>query len=77
MNLDKEAIQLFIEQDINPVLSLHLGEARVVDFVPETSTVVLRLLGGCAGCPSSALTLYNGIVPRLEEKFPGILIELG
>lgn len=75
--MNKELIASYIEQDINPVLALHMGRAEVLEFNVETSTVVLRLLGGCAGCPSSALTLYHGIAPRLEEKFPGIQIELG
>ena len=65
-----EDIQNVINDDIKPYLELHAGGCELIDF--EDGVVVLRLTGGCSGCPSSQLTLFNGIVPILKEKIPEI-----
>lgn len=59
-----------IEQEINPVLKLHNGSCELVSF--EAGLVTIRLHGGCVGCPSSKLTLFNGIMPILQERFPDV-----
>jgi Fe-S cluster biogenesis protein NfuA len=66
-----EEIRAIIESDINPMLKLHSGGCELVDV--EDGVVTLKLFGGCSGCPSSALTLFNGIVPVLKEKIPEIV----
>ena len=66
----KEHILKVIEEDINPYLELHQGGAEFVDY--EDGIVTLRLFGGCSGCPSSHITLFNGIVPILKEKVPEV-----
>lgn len=66
----KDQIEQIIEQDINPQLALHAGGCELVDF--EDGIVTLKLFGGCSGCPSSTITLFNGIVPILKEKVPEI-----
>lgn len=63
-----ERIKDVITADINPQLELHMGGCELVDF--DDGVVTLRLYGGCSGCPSSQITLFNGIVPILKEKFP-------
>lgn len=73
----KQEIEDFIAKEIAPVLKLHMGGCDVLGFDEKENTVTIRLTGGCVGCPSSTLTLYNGIAPLLEERFPGIQIELG
>ena len=45
-----------------------IGELIDVD----DGIVTIRLYGGCSGCPSSHITLFNGIVPILKEKLPEI-----
>ena len=65
-----EEIKKVIEEDINPQLELHAGGCELVDV--EDGIVTLRLFGGCSGCPSSQITLFNGIVPILKEKVPGV-----
>ncbi len=65
-----EIIKKVIEEDINPQLELHAGGCELVDV--EDGIVTLRLFGGCSGCPSSQITLFNGIVPILKEKVPGV-----
>ena len=65
-----ELIKEVIEKDINPYLELHAGGCELVSV--EEGIVTLRLFGGCSGCPSSQITLFNGIVPILTEKVPGV-----
>ena len=63
-----QKIKEVIEKEVNPYLAMHQGGAELVDF--EDGVVTLKLYGGCSGCPSSQLTLFNGIVPILKEHFP-------
>lgn len=65
-----EELKEIIDKEINPQLELHAGSCELVDF--DDGVVTLRLYGGCSGCPSSHITLFNGIVPILREKFPDI-----
>lgn len=65
-----EEIKKIIEEDINPYLELHQGGCELIDV--EDGIVTLRLFGGCSGCPSSQITLFNGIVPILREKVPEV-----
>ena len=65
-----EAVKKVIEEEINPQLELHAGGCELLDI--DDGVITLRLFGGCSGCPSSQMTLFNGIVPILKEKFPDI-----
>jgi len=59
-----------IENEINPMLALHGGGCEVVSY--EDGIVSIKMFGGCSGCPSSAITLFNGIVPILKEALPSV-----
>jgi Fe/S biogenesis protein NfuA len=63
-------IQEVIEKDVNPYLAMHSGSCELVDV--DDGIVTIRLFGGCSGCPSSHITLFNGIEPILKEKIPEI-----
>ena len=63
-------IEELIETQINPQLALHSGGCELVDV--EDGVVTLRLYGGCSGCPSSHITLFNGIVPIFRENIPEV-----
>lgn len=65
-----EKIKNVIKDEINPFLSMHSGHCELVDY--DDGVVSLKLLGGCSGCPSSKITLFNGIMPILKEKLPEI-----
>lgn len=65
-----EQIKEIIEKEINPQLEFHSGGCELLDV--EDGIVTIRLFGGCSGCPSSHITLFNGIVPILKEKLPEI-----
>jgi Fe-S cluster biogenesis protein NfuA len=66
----KEQIEKIIEEDINPYLAMHQGGCELLEY--EDGVVTLRMFGGCSGCPSSQITLFNGIVPIMKEKLPEI-----
>jgi len=76
LEISLEEINKLIEDDINPMLSLHNGFAKGTEYDKDGHILFLELKGGCAGCPSSSITLYNGIVPILQEKFPEIEVIL-
>ncbi len=65
-----EKIKEIIENEINPQLQLHAGGCELLDV--DDGVITLRMYGGCSGCPSSTITLFNGIVPILKEHFPDI-----
>lgn len=65
-----DKIKKIIEEEINPYLKMHSGSCEFIDF--EDNIVTIRLHGGCSGCPSSQITLFNGIIPILKEKLPDI-----
>ena len=43
------------------------GDITFVEFNEETGVVYVELKGSCAGCPSSAVTLKNGIETMLKH----------
>ena len=53
---------------IRPTLASHGGDVELVS-VGETS-VNVRFLGACDGCPASALTFYGGVKKAIQDKFP-------
>jgi len=65
-----EKIKQVIEEDINPYLAMHSGGCELLDV--DDGIVTLRMFGGCSGCPSSQITLFNGIIPIFKEKIPEI-----
>lgn len=65
-----ERIKEVIDSEINPMLALHSGGCELLDV--DDGVVTLRMYGGCSGCPSSSITLFNGIVPILREHVPEI-----
>jgi len=62
-----QAIALFLEGAISDSLSFHAGFARLEAF--EFGIAHIRLGGGCKGCPSSQLTLFNGVRDQLQGRF--------
>ena len=62
-----QAIALFLEGPISKSLSVHSGFARLDDF--RTGVAHVRLGGGCKGCPSSQVTLFDGVQNQLRSRF--------
>lgn len=55
--------------EIRPYLHSHGGEMEVLGV--SHGIVRLRLMGSCDGCPSSTLTLTQGVEKILQERWPG------
>jgi Fe-S cluster biogenesis protein NfuA len=60
-------IALFLEGPVSEMLSYHSGFARLEAY--DSAVAHIRLGGGCQGCPSSTITLINGVQQQLIEKF--------
>jgi len=67
---EAEKIKQVLDQDIKPMLAMHLGSLDFVDFTD--GVVSIRFQGTCKGCPLSALTLKAGIEATLKEKVSGV-----
>jgi Fe-S cluster biogenesis protein NfuA len=63
-------IQEIIETQIRPALQMDGGDIEFVDV--EDGIVKVRLVGACSHCPSSAMTLYEGVEKMLMEKIPEV-----
>jgi Fe/S biogenesis protein NfuA len=59
-----------LEHGVNPQIAAHGGRAELVAVVDTTA--YLRLLGGCQGCSSAAITLTDGIVTAIQASVPEI-----
>tara|TARA_R110000824_G_scaffold297519_2_gene485732 strand:+ start:411 stop:677 length:267 start_codon:yes stop_codon:yes gene_type:complete len=68
--MNKEAIQHFVDEDINPALKMHDGYLLIIDLDEETNILKIELGGGCQGCASSAETLKYAVETTLKEQFP-------
>ena len=66
----KNQVLRIIEEEINPQLKLHAGNCELLEI--NNDVVTIKLIGGCTGCPSSLLTIFDSIVPILKEKIPEI-----
>ncbi len=47
------------------------GDIELVD-VTDDGVVKVKLLGSCAGCPFSAMTMQMGVQKSLMEQVPGV-----
>lgn len=56
--------------EIRVALQRDGGDAELVGI--EGGVVKLRLMGACAGCPMSQMTLKQGIERILKQKVPGV-----
>lgn len=55
---------------IKPSLQADGGDVTLVDV--KDGVVEVKLVGACAGCPMSRMTLKNGIERVLKEEIPEI-----
>jgi len=66
----KEAVEKALDE-IRPMLQNDGGNVELVD-VNSDGIVLVRLKGACSGCPSSTMTLKQGIEKVVMERVPGI-----
>ncbi|MDD4900697.1 MAG: NifU family protein [Patescibacteria group bacterium] len=61
-----EKIKSLLEQ-IRPALQMDGGDVRFVDFDASAGLLKVELLGHCAHCPMSAMTLKQGIETEIKQ----------
>ena len=66
-NFHKE-IEKIINENIKPNIQMDGGDIELISCTNGIIKVFLK--GACSGCPSSQMTLKNGIEFLLKEKFP-------
>lgn len=71
-NLDNVSQQIIaiLEEYVKPAVASDGGNILFDSYNKETKTVSVILQGACSGCPSSTLTLKNGIENMLKEMIP-------
>jgi Fe-S cluster biogenesis protein NfuA len=68
-----ESIQKRVQEaldEIRPQIQMDGGDVELVSV--EKSTVKVRLVGHCAGCPMAAMTLKNGVEALIKQRVPEI-----
>ena len=72
-SLDKVSQQIIkiIDEYIKPSVAMDGGNILFKQYHPEEKLVEVVLQGACSGCPSSTITLKNGIENMLKEMVPG------
>lgn len=57
---------------IRPAVQADGGNVVIKEFDVSTGTLYLYLQGSCSGCPSSQITLKNGIENYLRDQVPEV-----
>lgn len=63
-------IKAVLREEIRPVLQMDGGDLKWRSY--EDGRLVIELKGSCSSCPSSQITLKEGIEARLKDLFPEI-----
>ncbi|HHX93829.1 MAG TPA: NifU family protein [Tenericutes bacterium] len=71
MNEELEKKVLYVLEKIRPFLITDGGDVELVDI--KDGVVFIRLLGACANCYKSDITLKGGIELALTEEIPEII----
>lgn len=67
----KKKIQDILET-IRPSLQMDGGDVHFVDFDQETGILKVELMGHCAHCPMSQITLKQGIEAEIKAQIPEV-----
>lgn len=67
----EQEIKQIIEKT-KPAVQAHGGDIEFVDFDEKKKVVRVRLKGACAHCPMSEMTLKEGVLKAIQEKYPDI-----
>lgn len=65
-------IKELLEAKIRPYVQDDGGDIFFVKFEEDTGFVYVRLAGSCVGCPSSSITLRNGVENMLMHYIPEV-----
>jgi Fe-S cluster biogenesis protein NfuA len=70
----EEKIIAILDAEIAPAVAQDGGNITFKGYENGVVNVVLR--GACSGCPSSTVTLKNGIETLLKNRLPGEISEV-
>jgi Fe-S cluster biogenesis protein NfuA len=65
----KERVEAVLDS-LRPAIAMDGGAVELLDIKDKVATV--RLVGSCAGCPMSMMTLKRGIEQRIKAAVPEI-----
>lgn len=65
-----------LDEYVTPAVADDGGHIHLDSFDESTKTVKVILQGACSGCPSSTVTLKNGIETLLKQMMPGEINEV-
>jgi Fe-S cluster biogenesis protein NfuA len=68
-DIEKQIIEI-IDTRVRPSVAMDGGDIIYQGF--ENGIVYLELRGACSGCPSSTITLKNGIESMLQHFIPEV-----
>jgi Fe-S cluster biogenesis protein NfuA len=71
-----QQIVAILNEHIRPAVAADGGNIKFESYIEETKTVNVILQGACSGCPSSTITLKNGIEAMLKQLIPGKIEEV-
>lgn len=77
-NLDSisQEIVAILDEYIKPAVTSDGGNIMFQSYDSESKTVNVILQGACSGCPSSTMTLKNGIEATLKQLLPNKIEEI-
>ncbi len=77
-NLDETSTKIIeiLDEYIKPAVASDGGNIAFHNYDKETKKVSVILQGACSGCPSSTITLKNGIETMLKEMLPNQINEV-
>ncbi len=64
-------IKQILDEEIRPAVAMDGGD--IVFDRYEDNRLYLHMVGACSGCPSSTITLKEGIETRLKQAIPEII----
>ena len=74
-DVSKQIVSI-LNEHIKPAVAADGGNIKFESYIEETKTVNVILQGACSGCPSSTITLKNGIEAMLKQLIPGKIEEV-
>ena len=73
MTEELKLIEAILEEKVRPNLRAHGGEVRIDHLEADRKTLYVKLLGQCAGCPSSDITNETLIEAELKKAIPDLV----
>ncbi|OIQ38109.1 MAG: hypothetical protein BM563_06700 [Bacteroidetes bacterium MedPE-SWsnd-G1] len=71
-NYDEISLQIIsiLDEYVKPAVASDGGNIQFASYDEDSKTVNVILQGACSGCPSSTITLKNGIETMLKQMIP-------